>query len=112
MPCRALDSTSAVSSIDAVAAAVRRAKDAAQAICRLEIVVAGLAGESVTLRVSVEKGAVCRFSYSEDGQAFTPVGQEFLARKGHRIGAKVGLFCIHPGLEAGGGFADFAWFRF
>jgi beta-xylosidase len=77
-----------------------------------EVAGANLAGESVYFRVSVGQGAVCRFSYSEDGQAFTPIGPEFQARKGRWIGAKVGLFCINPGREASGGFADFDWFRF
>jgi beta-xylosidase len=77
-----------------------------------EVTGANLAGESAYFRVSVGEGAVCRFSYSEDGQAFTPIGSEFQARKGHWIGAKVGLFCINPSREPGRGFADFDWFRF
>jgi beta-xylosidase len=77
-----------------------------------EVAGANLVGESVTLRVSVGEGALCQFSYSEDGQSFTPIGREFQARQGHWIGAKVGLFCINPDSEPSRGFADFSWFRF
>jgi beta-xylosidase len=77
-----------------------------------EVPGADLAGESVILRVSVGEGALCQFSYSEDGRPFTPIGREFQARQGHWIGAKVGLFCISPSPEPGRGFADFGWFRF
>ena len=77
-----------------------------------EIAGASLAGESVNLRVSVREGALCRFSYSEDGRAFVPVGREFQARQGHWIGAKVGLFCVNLNSEPSRGFADFGWFRF
>jgi hypothetical protein len=65
----------------------------------------------------VEEGALCQFSYSEDGQTFTPIGREFRAREGHWIGAKIGLFCINPNQESGRqepgrGFVDVAWFHF
>lgn len=70
-----------------------------------------LVGESVTLRVSVSEGALCQFSYTEDGRTFVPIGRQFRARQGHWIGAKVGLFCISPARESRGGFVDAAWFR-
>jgi beta-xylosidase len=76
-----------------------------------EVVGASLAGESVYLRVSVGEGALCQFSYSKDGQAFTPIGRAFQARPGHWIGAKIGLFCINPNPGSSRGFADFGWFR-
>jgi beta-xylosidase len=84
---------------------------------RQEVAGTNLAGESVYLRVSVEEGALCQFSYSEDGQTFTPIGREFRAREGHWIGAKIGLFCINPNQESGRqepgrGFVDVAWFHF
>ena len=48
------------------------------------------------LRVKVRKGAVCDFSYSTDGKKYYNAGQQFNARAGKWIGAKVGLFSITP----------------
>jgi len=76
-----------------------------------EVAGAPMAGASVTLRVSVSEGALCQFSYAEDGRIFAPLGRQFRARQGHWIGAKVGLFCIAPARESRGGFVDAAWFR-
>jgi beta-xylosidase len=70
-----------------------------------------IAGNSVFLRVAVDTGAVCRFSYSEDGKMFKPIGKEFTARKGQWIGAKVGIFAVKQSETACGGYADFDWFR-
>jgi beta-xylosidase len=67
-------------------------------------------GETVQLRVQINPGAVCHFSWSTDGKKFTPVGTPLVARDGSWIGAKVGLFCLSPGKPAG--HADFDWFRF
>ncbi len=46
----------------------------------------------VHLRVTVAEGGKCRFSYSLDGQSFTPLGEPFTANVGRWVGAKVGLF--------------------
>ncbi len=46
----------------------------------------------VHLRVDVAAGGKCRFSYSLDGKAFTPLGEPFTANVGRWVGAKVGLF--------------------
>ncbi|HEX8686853.1 MAG TPA: glycoside hydrolase, partial [Pyrinomonadaceae bacterium] len=64
------------------------------------------------LRVKVSGGAVCAFSYSEDGKSFRPVGEPFTARQGRWIGAKVGLFATRVGRAREFGYADFDWFRF
>ncbi len=64
----------------------------------------------VYLRVRVEPGGVCHFSYSTDGQAFTELGPAFQAREGKWIGAKMGLFGIRPTHENDGGYADYDWF--
>ncbi|MET4105341.1 glycoside hydrolase 43 family protein [Hymenobacter sp. UYP22] len=69
------------------------------------------AGQPVYLRVSVQKGAKCQFSYSLDGQQFTPAGTDFQARGGKWIGAKVGLFCTRAGKTNDAGSADVDWFR-
>ncbi|MBN1561139.1 glycoside hydrolase 43 family protein [candidate division KSB1 bacterium] len=70
-----------------------------------------LAGSSCCLRVQVDEGAVCRFSYSIDDRDYRPIGSEFKATPGVWIGAKVGLFAINPDMSESQGYADFDWFR-
>ncbi len=69
-------------------------------------------GDSIFLRVEVDSGARCQFSYSRDGENFSPLGNAFTARQGVWIGAKVGLFCVSAAGEKPSGHADFAHFRF
>ncbi len=64
------------------------------------------------LRVKVSSGALCEFSYSEDGTTFRPLGIAFTARQGIWIGAKVGLFCLRKTFSNDAGYADVDWFRF
>jgi beta-xylosidase len=73
---------------------------------------------SVILRLSVTEGGKCRFAYSEDGKAFIPIGEEFTAKPGRWVGAKVGIFAATvAGSQTSAsealknGFADFDWFR-
>ncbi len=70
-----------------------------------------LTGGSVMLRVAVADGGVCRFSYSTDGEEFTPIGRPFTAQPGRWIGTKVGLFCLDGSETPSSGYADFDWFR-
>lgn len=64
----------------------------------------------IYIRVHVDKGAYCRFSYSLDGKKFTEAGTLFKARQGKWIGAKVGMFSVTPhGKERG--WLDVVWFR-
>jgi len=74
-----------------------------------------LSSPTLHLRVTVENTAGheawCRFSYSADGRAWTPVGEPFQARAGRWVGAKVGLFATAPAGSAAGGHADFDFFR-
>ena len=64
----------------------------------------------IYLRVKVEKGGVCHFSYSLDGKLYTVAGSPFTARQGKWIGAKVGLFSTAPyGKERG--WVDADWFH-
>ena len=66
----------------------------------------------IYLRVKVSApDATCAFSYSLNGQNFTPIGQSFLAKPDKWIGAKVGIFCNGPYEARNGGYADFDWFR-
>lgn len=63
------------------------------------------------LRVSVEKQAVCKFSYSTDRKKFIPLGESFQAKAGKWIGAKVGIFAVNPNEKGNLGYGDFDWFR-
>ncbi len=64
----------------------------------------------IYLRVKVEKGGICRFSYSLDGKKYMSAGTPFTARQGKWIGAKVGLFSTAPyGKERG--WLDADWFH-
>lgn len=69
------------------------------------------AGQPVYLRVAVQPGGKCQFSYSPDGQQFQPVGPVFQAREGRWIGAKIGLFCSRTGKTNDAGNVDVDWFR-
>ena len=53
------------------------------------------------LRVSVDKNALCQFSYSLDGETFQPIGARFKATPGTWIGAKVSLFALNPNITTG-----------
>ena len=64
------------------------------------------------LRVKVAKDAMCTFSFSTDGQKFTPLGVPFKAREGKWIGAKLGFFFTRPGKFNDAGSADIDWIRF
>jgi beta-xylosidase len=68
-------------------------------------------GNEFWFRVRVEADASTRFSYSTDGENFTPIGEPFTARQGGWIGAKVGLFCSRSTWSNDSGWADFDWFR-
>ena len=71
-----------------------------------------LGENSAFLRVEVTSpDAMCRFSYSEDGEAYSPIGQPFFAKPDTWIGAKVGLFCISKDASKRGSYMDVEWFR-
>lgn len=66
---------------------------------------------TVYMRVVVDAKSKCMFSYSENGKVFKLLGQEFQAREGRWIGAKIGIFSLCPAGSKSGGFSDFDWFR-
>jgi beta-xylosidase len=70
-----------------------------------------LNSETVYLRVRVSSGAVCEFSYSNDGATFQPIGSSFQAKKGRWIGARIGLFAKRAAGSGESGYADYDWFR-
>ncbi len=63
------------------------------------------------LRLSVDSSAACRFSASDDGVLFTPVGDPFSARAGVWVGARIGLYCSSSVGGMDRGFAEIDWFR-
>lgn len=67
---------------------------------------------SLYLKVMIGKDAICKFSYSLNGDNFIPIGKPFQAQPGKWIGAKVGLFAGRPNSSQQGGYADFDFFRF
>ncbi|GAA4443050.1 glycoside hydrolase 43 family protein [Pontibacter saemangeumensis] len=70
-----------------------------------------LKGSEVYLRVSVDQGAKCQFSYSENGSDFKKAGSAFTAVPGRWIGAKVGIFATREEKTNDSGYADYDWFR-
>jgi beta-xylosidase len=70
-----------------------------------------LSSDIVWLKVQVSANQTCSYSYSLDGETFTAIDQSFKISKGGWIGAKVGLFCISPGIRQGKGWADADYFR-
>ncbi|UCS92875.1 glycoside hydrolase 43 family protein [Echinicola marina] len=77
-----------------------------------ETVIKKLSGKSIQLRVEVKEGAICQFSYSENGKRFVEINEEFTAVPGKWIGAKVGLFAVRDTKINDSGYADVDWFRF
>jgi beta-xylosidase len=66
---------------------------------------------TVYLRVSVSAGAVCHFSFSEDGENFTAFEKEFIAKPGRWVGAKIGMFCSRNNITNDAGSVDIDWLR-
>ena len=65
----------------------------------------------VYLRVQVAADARCRFSYSLNGEQFERVGEEFAAREGKWVGARMGLFCSRTSFSTDAGGADVDWWH-
>lgn len=66
---------------------------------------------TVYFRVEVKKGAVCSFSYSENGKRFSAAGADFEAMPGRWIGAKIGFFALRDGIINDAGNVDIDWIR-
>jgi beta-xylosidase len=69
-------------------------------------------GEVFYLRVKISKGAVCQFSFSDNGSNFTPIEKNFTAKPGRWVGARIGMFCTRTNITNDAGFADIDWIRF
>lgn len=70
-----------------------------------------ISASTMYLRVAVSKGAVCNFSYSEDGTTFKKVNASFTAKPGRWVGARIGMFFSRLNLTNDAGSADIDWFR-
>lgn len=70
-----------------------------------------LNSKDIYFRVKVSSGAVCEFSYSEDGNSFKTVGEKLTAKPGRWVGAKVGLFFTRQNKTNDSGVTDVDWFR-
>jgi beta-xylosidase len=67
--------------------------------------------DDIYLKVQMEKGGLCQFFYSQDGDAYVPMGDKFQAREGRWIGAKIGLYTTSSQETGIKGYADYDWFR-
>jgi hypothetical protein len=76
-----------------------------------ELHTSDLPGDSVFLRVTVNSGGRCRFSFSIDGTEYHAIGEEFQAASSTWVGAKIGLFASAPESTRPGGHLDVRWFR-
>ena len=65
----------------------------------------------IYFRITVEKGAVCSFAYSSNGENFKNVESEFEAKPGRWIGAKIGYFALREAVTNDSGTVDIDWFR-
>jgi beta-xylosidase len=66
---------------------------------------------AIKLRVEVQTGGHCSFSFAEN-EKWVTLPQTFEAQKGTWVGAKVGLFSTRSLARRPGGHADFDYFRF
>lgn len=60
----------------------------------------------VYLRIKIENGKDCTFFYSTDGNTFFQIGNNFEAKPGRWIGAKVGFVAERPKQSNDGGYMD------
>ena len=86
-------------------------KDAEKGNKETERIITNVIDSKIFLRVSVEFGGKCHFSYSLDGTSFINIIREFNAVPGKWIGAKVGIFCTKESQTNDSGYADIDWFR-
>jgi len=86
-------------------------KDADKGKPEIETEILKAPSSTVYLRVKVQAGAKCSFSYSFDGKIFTNAGDVFTAEVGKWIGAKFGIFCTRQSQINDSGFADYDWLR-
>ncbi|WP_421876762.1 glycoside hydrolase 43 family protein [Marinoscillum sp.] len=69
-----------------------------------------LTSPTVYLRSETREGGMTTFHYSLDGQKFTKIGKEFVAREGKWVGAKSGLYALKDKETGTSGYALYDWF--
>lgn len=86
-------------------------KEAEKGLPEIVIETVDLEAAELYLKVTVSRGAKCTFSYSSDGKQYISIGDEFQAKRGKWVGAKIGLVSTSsPGMESSG-YADFGFFH-
>ena len=68
-------------------------------------------GNEIYFRIQVEKEAKCSFMFSKNGTKFKSAGEQFFAKPGRWIGAKIGYFALREGITNDSGSVDIDWFR-
>lgn len=76
-----------------------------------ETTIQQLNGSTIYLRIKITSGAICEFSFSEDGKLFMKAGNSFTAKPGRWVGAKLGMFFNRTNITNDAGYADVDWFR-
>jgi beta-xylosidase len=88
-----------------------RCEDARKKGAEKEIFSQPYDAQTIYFKVEVAEGGMCTFSISENGKRFIQIGDEFEARAGRWIGAKLGFFALRNGLESDTGDMDIDWIR-
>lgn len=70
-----------------------------------------IVGTTFILKVKVQKGGFCSFSFSDNQKDFIAVPKTFTVTQGKWVGAKIGMFCLRDNLTNDAGYADVDWFR-
>ncbi len=63
------------------------------------------------LQVKVKAGGICNFFYSEDGEKYSAIGTDFIAKEGKWIGAKLGFLALRNGTINDAGSVRIDWIR-
>ncbi|MEH6306657.1 glycoside hydrolase 43 family protein [Olivibacter sp. CPCC 100613] len=95
---------------DGIVLVYGEAKDAYKGATERETIISKIKTNTLYLRVRVEAGAQCSFSYSEDGKKFQSISTVFKATPGQWIGAKIGLFSTRDVQINDSGWGDYDWF--
>ncbi len=77
----------------------------------IENSIALVKGNEFYLQMKMEKGGICHFGFSDNGERFTTIARSFTAKPGRWVGAKLGLFCLRNNISNDAGYTDVDWFR-
>lgn len=89
---------------------VVKCTDADDGAAEVEILSEEVETGELFLRLRVDPGAICRFSYSFDEKEYLEAGEPFTARQGMWIGAKMGFFALRDGVTNDAGCIDLGSF--